>query len=73
MVVRLPARLALMTAEIDPQQMIQVEGKISARRDIALWWRAEDSERPDSQKVREFIRAWVMGLDKTVGEFELGL
>ncbi|MFK4751634.1 LysR family transcriptional regulator [Oceanobacter antarcticus] len=73
MVVRLPARLALMTAEIDPQQMIQVEGQISARRDIALWWRAEDSERPDSQKVREFIRAWVMGLDKTVGEFELGL
>ena len=73
MLVRLPARLALMTTEIDPQQMIQVEGQTSARRDIALWSRRQDSERPDSQKVREFIRDWVTGLDHSVGEFGLDL
>ncbi|MDP2505817.1 LysR family transcriptional regulator [Oceanobacter sp. 3_MG-2023] len=73
MLVRLPARLALMTGEIAPQQLIQIEDQTSARRDIALWSRQQDSERPDSQKVRSFIRDWVTGLDQTVGEFGLAL
>jgi LysR family transcriptional regulator, regulator of abg operon len=73
MLVRLPARLALMTGEIAPEQMILVEGQTSARRDIALWSRKQDSERPDSLKVREFIRDWVVELDNTAGEFGLGL
>ncbi|WP_221794008.1 LysR family transcriptional regulator [Oceanobacter mangrovi] len=73
LLVRLPARLALMTGEIAPEQLIQLTDQQGARRDIALWSRAQDSERPDSQKVREFIREWVIGLDQSAGEFGLDL
>ena len=73
MLVRLPARLALMTGEISTEQLIEVEGQTAAKRDIALWSRANDSERPDSQKVREFVRQWGRELDGKVPEFGLQL
>ncbi|MCY0963779.1 LysR family transcriptional regulator [Parathalassolituus penaei] len=73
MVVRLPARLTLMTGEISLQQMIQVEDNPGARRDIALWYRAEDSERPDIIKVQEVMRELLKRLDQQAPEFGLQL
>lgn len=73
MLVRLPARLALMTGEIEPEQLIAVEGKPGPRRDIALWYCADDQERPEHLKVREFVSELVRQLDREAPTFELDL
>ncbi|TCK04148.1 LysR family transcriptional regulator [Marinobacterium mangrovicola] len=73
MLVRLPARLALMTGEIAPEQMIEVEGKPGPRRDIALWSRTEEGERPEILKVRELITELVTGMDQKTPTFGLNL
>lgn len=72
-VVRLPARLALMTGEITPEQMIEVEGQRGPRRDIALWSRIENSERPEILKIRELIRDFVTQLNRDAPTFGLEL
>jgi len=49
-----------MTGEVAREQMIEVEGKPGPRRDIALWSRIENNERPEHVKVQELIS------DKTI-------
>jgi DNA-binding transcriptional LysR family regulator len=71
--VRLPARLALMTGEIVPEQMITVQGQSGTRRDIALWSRTENSERPEMLKIRELISDWVSQLNREIPKFGLEL
>lgn len=73
MLVRLPARLALMTGEIAPEQLIEVEGKPGPRRDIALWSRTENGERPEILKVRELVSDFVTRLDQNAPTFGLEL
>lgn len=71
--VRLPARLALMTGEVDLDQMIQVPGPLGARRDIALWSTIENLERPEYSKVQDLIRDFMQSLDKSVSTHGLDL
>lgn len=73
MLVWLPARLALMTKEINPQQMLQVEGVASSRRDIALWSSLEHSERPEVLKVRQIISDFMISQDQTQPLYGLDL
>lgn len=73
MLVCLPARLALMTGEIAPEQMIEVEGQHSSRRDIALWFRTENSDHPEILKIRELVSEFVTQLDKDAPTFGLEL
>ena len=73
MLVWLPARLSLMTEEINPEQMLSVEDVPSARRDIALWSSLEHSERPEVLKVRELISEFMIQLDKESSIFGLDL
>ncbi len=63
MLVRLPARLALMTGEIDPEQMLEIEGQEGPRRDIALWTLTDEAERPDMIKVRDILSDFVKRVD----------
>lgn len=71
--VRLPARLALMIGEVDLDQMIQVPGPLGARRDIALWSTIENLERPEYSKVQDLIRDFMQSLDKSVSTHGLDL
>ncbi|MFC6673311.1 hypothetical protein [Marinobacterium aestuariivivens] len=73
MLVRLPARLALMTGEVAPGQLIEVEGRPGPRRDIALWSQLEHDERPEFVKVRELISEFVTRLDREAPTFGLAL
>ena len=73
LLVRLPARLALMTRDIAPEQMIEVEGLRGSRRDIALWSRMEDSERPDLLEIRRLISEFVKQLNSDAPTFGLEL
>lgn len=73
MLVRLPARLALMTGELAQEQLIEVEGKPGPRRDIALWSRNENGERPENFGVRELVREIVNRLDRESDTFGLDL
>ncbi|MCB5163219.1 LysR family transcriptional regulator [Marinomonas algarum] len=54
--VRLPARLALMTGEVSVDQIIQVAGPQGPRRDIALWTRLDNLERPESPLCQDSCR-----------------
>lgn len=69
----LPARLALMTGELAPEQMLKVEDFHGTRRDIALWSHSEKGERPDILKVRELISATIGRLDRETDTFGLAL
>lgn len=71
--VRLPARLALMTGAVEIDQLIKVPGPKGPRRDIALWSRVDNLERPECMKVHELIRGFMQILDDTVSTFELDL
>lgn len=73
MLVRLPARLTLMTGEIAPEQLIEVEGRPGPRRDIALWSRTENGERPEILKVRELVSAFITRMDREAPTFDLEL
>lgn len=73
MLVRLPARLALMTGDIQPDQMIQVEGPLGPRRDIALWSRVDNLERPDGMKVQVLLQDFMKNLEASIPMFELPL
>jgi len=73
MLVRMPARMALMTGDVSETQMIKVEGPLGPRRDIALWSRNENRERPDFIKVYDLLRAYMAGIDKSVPTFGLDL
>lgn len=73
MLVRLPARLALMSKEVLPHQLLSVAGFVGARRDIALWYRSADLERPDFVRVRESLRGLVCSIDKTAQQYGLEL
>ncbi|MBV1788064.1 LysR family transcriptional regulator [Marinobacterium sp. D7] len=73
MLVRLPARLTLMTGELAREQLIDVEGKPGPRRDIALWSRSENGERPENFGVRELVREIVSRLDRESDTFGLDL
>ncbi|MGO2354608.1 MAG: LysR family transcriptional regulator [Marinomonas foliarum] len=71
--VRLPARLALMTGEVDMDQMIQVSGPQGPRRDIALWSKVDNLERPECMKVHELIRGFMQQLEESTSTFDLSL
>lgn len=73
MLVRLPARLALMTGEVAPGQLIEVEGRPGPRRDIALWSQLDNDERPEFVKVRKLISEFVTRLDREAPTFGLEL
>lgn len=73
MLVWLPARLALMTEQIAPEQMLRVEGVTSSRRDIALWSSLEHNERPEVLKVQALISDFVKQLDQQSSTFGLEL
>jgi DNA-binding transcriptional LysR family regulator len=63
LLVRLPARLTLMTGEVAPEQMIKVEGQPGPRRDLALWSRAEQEGRPEMLRVQELLSRLITELD----------
>lgn len=71
--VRLPARLTLLSGFIEPRQMLSVKNEIGPRRDIALWYRSENSERPDFIKVRDALRNLVTAIDSKSSTFKLNL
>lgn len=73
MLVNLPARLALMTGDIVPEQLIKTAGAQEPRRDIALWSRRDSSERPDSMKVKALISQRVRELDRQTPDFGLNV
>lgn len=73
MLVWLPARLALMTEEISPEQMLDVEGITSSRRDIALWSSLEHSERPEVLKVKDIISDFMLAQDQQRPTYHLKL
>ncbi|SBS35208.1 Transcriptional activator protein NhaR [Marinomonas aquimarina] len=73
MLVRLPARLALMSGALKAEQMLAIEEDQSPRRDIALWSLQDDSERPDKQRVRALIQDFVSNMDQQVPCFGLDL
>lgn len=73
MLVRLPARLALLSGAVTPEQMLIVEGDSSPRRDIALWSLQNDSERPDKQRVRALLTEFVSKVDQETPCFDLDL
>ncbi|HPQ94123.1 MAG: LysR family transcriptional regulator [Thiothrix sp.] len=69
MLVRMPARLALMTGGIRPEQRIVVAGERGPRRDIALWFRAGTDEHPAMRAVRQLISGIVQRLDQETPDF----
>lgn len=73
MLVRLPARMALMTGEVDVDQIIQVEGQLGPRRDIALWSKVDNLERPECIKVHKLIHEFMYELDHSVPIFKMDL
>lgn len=73
LLVKLPARLTLMTGEVSPEQLIKVEGPPGPRRDIALWSRADRAGRPEMLKVQQLVSNLVTRLDQDVPTFGLAL
>lgn len=73
LLVRLPARLTLMTGEVTPEQMIKVEGQPGPRRDLALWSRAEQEGRPEMLKVRDLLSRLITELDRDTPSYGLDL
>lgn len=73
MLVRMPARMALMTGEVNRDQMISVEGPLGPRRDIALWSRTESRERPGFVKVYGLLHDYMMEIEQSVSTFGLDL
>jgi len=71
--VRLPARLTLMTAQVGFDQMLSLDKPAGARRDIALWYRSSDTDRPDFNKVAKILRQWVLSLDEATPLYGLEL
>lgn len=71
--VRLPARLTLMTGEVGVDQMVQVTGPQGPRRDIALWTRMDNLERLESMNIHKLISEFVHTLDKTISTFGLDI
>lgn len=69
--VRMPARLVLMTGQVVAQQLLDVDTEPGPRRDVALWYRAADMEQPDFQRVYRKIRESVLKLDAKAPEFGL--
>jgi hypothetical protein len=62
-----------MTGAVELSQLIEVQEDAGVRRDIALWLRAEDEEKPDFVKVRSVIKELVQTLDRTAPTFGLAL
>lgn len=73
MLVCLPARLTLMTGEVSPQQLLDVEGYQGTRRDIALWSHEEQRERPDRLMVDDLIRSAITAMDQSADTYGLDL
>ncbi len=73
MLVSLPARLALMSGEIHPEQMLLTDERFMPRRDIALWSRQEHNERPDYQRIHNDILTFAKGLDEHTPTYGLAL
>jgi len=69
--VRMPARLALMTGQLSEQQLLNVAIEPGPRRDVALWYRAADMERPEFTRVHQILRDSVLSLDKSAPSFGL--
>lgn len=65
--------MALITGDVETDQMIQVSGPKGPRRDIVLWSRVDNLERPECRKVHELIRVFMQELDASVSTLGLGL
>lgn len=70
---RLPARLALLTGALEINQLIDVAGAQPPRRDIALWWRRADQEKPGFSKVRNRLLEFAKDLDAKTKDFGLDI
>ncbi|NVK30466.1 MAG: LysR family transcriptional regulator [Gammaproteobacteria bacterium] len=68
---RLPARLSLLTGELEVNQLIELAVAEAPRRDIALWWRQADQEKPRFSTVRNRLLEFAKGLDVRASEFGL--
>lgn len=73
MLVCLPARLALLTGQVTPQQLLTVGGYQGTRRDIALWSHTQKEDRPDIHRVRELLSDAIARLDQEEPGFGLQL
>jgi len=62
--VRMPVRLTLMTAQIARNQLLNVLAPAGPRRDVALWYRTSDLEKPDFQFVFQIVKKYVLDLDE---------
>jgi DNA-binding transcriptional LysR family regulator len=73
LLVCLPARLALMTGDVLPNQLLKVESYQGTRRDIALWFHEEKGERAKMLKVYELVKSAIRKLDHETETFGLDL
>ena len=73
LLVRLPARLTLMTGLVQPTQLISAEAQTEPRQDLALWSRADRGGRPEMLKVRELVAGLMVSLDRETPTFGLDL
>ncbi|SIQ75814.1 LysR family transcriptional regulator [Marinobacterium stanieri] len=73
LLVRLPARLTLMTGQVSPEQLLEVDGQPGPRRDLALWSRIDREERPEMVKVRHIISELLRQLDRDKPTYGLSL
>ena len=71
--VRMPARLALLTGQLAESQLLDVATEPGPRRDVALWYRAADIERPDFSRVHHTLQQLVSNLDAQAPTFGVNL
>jgi len=71
--VRMPARLALLTGQLAESQLLDVAAEPGPRRDVALWYRAADIERPDFSRVHHTLQQLVSNLDAQAPTFGVNL
>jgi len=71
--VRMPARLALMTHQLAESQLLDVATEPGPRRDVALWYRAADLERADFSRVQTRLAQLVSDLDLRAPTFSIDI
>lgn len=67
--VRMPVRLALMTQQLSESQFLNVALEPGPRRDVAVWYRAADLERPDFSRVHARLQQLVESIDTQAPTF----
>lgn len=69
--VRMPARLLLMTGQLATNQLLNLAVPHGTRRDVALWFRAADEEQPEFNNVLKLLHKYVLDLDRRAPTFGL--